>query len=200
MSVLPSSTRSRCLCGIHVHDGTIVAAIVACILYLLSIFKVVMEAVNHADPLKSQVAVWKEDGQWEHQTAEEFLKEDPDMLELFTRHDRTIFWQAVFKAAVNAVALLAAVLMLVGLRTKRPALYWPFLILVACSLVFGLIMIVATSIGFVRLLVAGASVHSTWLVLASILFFAVYVFVSFYFFFLIPKRSQNVLRGVQMDD
>ncbi|KAI6224502.1 hypothetical protein M3Y99_01391300 [Aphelenchoides fujianensis] len=200
MGVFPSSRRSRCLCGIHVHNGTIVAVIVACIFYLLSLFKVVMEAINHSDPLKSQVAVWKEDGQWEHQTAEEFLKKDPDMLELLTRADRTIFWQAVFKAVVNAVALLAAGLMLVGLRMKRPSLYWPFLILVACSLVYGVIMIVATSIGLIHLLVAGASLHSTWLVFASIFFFAVYVFISFYFFFLIPKRSQNVLNGVPMDD
>lgn len=38
----------------------------------------------------------------------------------------------VSKVAVNAIALLAALLMLVGLCTKRPALYWPHLVVVVC--------------------------------------------------------------------
>ncbi|KAI6186356.1 hypothetical protein M3Y98_00124100 [Aphelenchoides besseyi] len=178
-----------CLGNQHVHNGSFIIAIISIVLDVLNVLFGIFSSTtsgifavstaNHTRDASANESIWH----------------------LFEGVQSHIPMSGPGHIFLYLLSILFAVLLIVGIKKRKPTLYWPFLIWNLLGLIFGVIAVIAMIIGAVILLVNPETlgVKAPNNSLGAVLLFAIALFVlfilaiKFYFFFTVPNRSRKIM-------
>ncbi|KAI6185731.1 hypothetical protein M3Y98_00055700 [Aphelenchoides besseyi] len=178
-------TKNECLCGVHVHSGTLIVAIVWICLSLLQFALAfvpkeyrTLTSTYHVDPENNnQILVYSN-----------YASENMPNIN-------------ILKIIGTLVSIVFGVLLIIGVTHKIRIGYYPFLVwialtsaLLALSILLLAFFILMTAI--VLILSGKASVVFLFYIVAVFFIFALFVLLLWaqvYFFFIVPKRSLDLL-------
>jgi len=177
----------RCLCGVHVHKGTLIVAIVCLIGNLIvigsSLFQLIAGKTNETIP---------------YANATHNSSSYDKMYEIYNKYVNSM---PIVNFVVGLLVLILILLLIYGNRARKPQFYRPFLYLMIVDIVLGALIVV---LAIIAAIVAFASPSTfglkpdeasglgvAYLIIALVL--GVVYLLHFYFYYLVVNRSKNLL-------
>ncbi|KAI6169968.1 hypothetical protein M3Y97_01168700 [Aphelenchoides bicaudatus] len=178
--------KETCLCGVSVHKGTLIAAIVCLIGSVLVI-------ANSAAQLASSKNIVA--------TTNSSIVPTTSIEKLIDMFHSSTNTYPVLNLIISIIGALFIGLLIYGNRTRKPEFYRPFLILMVIDIILGVFAIiglfVCAIVAFVKPSAFGLDAEQgrvTGLAYMLTMFFIIFVYwLHFYFYLLVPNRSRKLL-------
>ncbi|KAI6171663.1 hypothetical protein M3Y98_00887400 [Aphelenchoides besseyi] len=184
-------TKDVCLCGTNVHTGARVVGIISAI---FAIIQLVGALVHSATGGKLAQHIVTKDNHTNGNDTNSLYNYVPENLPDFNGPTFVLTF----------ITLTFAVLLIVGVQKRVRALYYPFIVWTVISTVLYILVFVIMTFGFIVFFLFASSTKSgTGFYVLMIVSLLIFVFVGFsiwlqfYFFYIVPKRSLDVLTEEQ---
>ncbi|KAI6223147.1 hypothetical protein M3Y99_01459900 [Aphelenchoides fujianensis] len=182
--------KELCCCGMHVHKGAFIIAIISIVFDVLNLFGGVFTATSANNATLS----------FYNQNTTANGTADPAVVFLQGLQNRVPV-NATGSILLNVLSIIFAVVLIVGIKKRKPAFYWPFLVWTALGVILAAIVCVILFVASIVLFVNPDSfemkhsenVYAGVITLVVALIVLLAVAIKFYFMFHVPNRSRQVM-------
>ncbi|KAI6195593.1 hypothetical protein M3Y94_01005500 [Aphelenchoides besseyi] len=181
-------TKDTCACRTHVHTGTFIIGILSAIFTIIQLARTLL---NYASGEELTQNIVPKDNH----------TNNINMTSLFNNAPKNLPHVNEATLVLNCMSLSFSILLIVGVRRKVRALYYPFIVWTVITTILSTLILVIMTFGFVVVFVFASTKSGTGIyILVAVLVFifvSLSILVQFYFFYIVPKRSLDLLTEEQ---